>query len=82
FFYDGTSNGSILNNCDFSYGGGYSSLSGMVVCNDTPAGLPVISNCDFSNSSSWGIYVSPYAGPQIDNNNTFSQNASGDVKIN
>ncbi len=82
FFDNGTSNGSILNNCDFSYGGGYSSQSGMVVCNDTPAGLPVISNCDFSNSSSWAINVSPYAGPQIDNNNTFSQNAMGDVKTN
>lgn len=81
FFHNGTGNGSILNYCDFSYGGGYSFQSGMVNCSLTPDGLPVVTNCDFSYSDAWGIYVSPLTHPQI-SDNTFSNNKLGDIKTN
>ncbi|GET22931.1 right-handed parallel beta-helix repeat-containing protein [Prolixibacter denitrificans] len=81
FFDDGTANGSILNNCTFSYGGGYSSLSGMVNCSLTPSGVPVITNCDFFYSESWGIYLGANTSPNM-NGNTFSNNTLGDIKRN
>ncbi|MBN2614215.1 MAG: right-handed parallel beta-helix repeat-containing protein [Bacteroidales bacterium] len=81
FFDNGTGNGSILNNCAFSYGGGYSSQSGMVVCTLTPAGVPAITNCDFTYSESWGIYLGPNTSPDM-SQNTFSNNTLGEVKVN
>ena len=76
FFDEGTSAGSILDNCDLSFGGGYSSSYGMVdiVNNGTNV---TISNCNFSYSESHGISVDASSATPTLTNNTFS-NISGD----
>ena len=81
FFDDGTANGSVLNYCDFSYGGGYSSQSGLVSCLQTPDGIPSITNCSFSYSEAWGLWLGTGVNPVLDQN-TYSNNSLGDVKIN
>jgi len=77
-FDDGTSTGSILDNCIVRYAGGYSNSSGNItVRNDTPD-IPVISNCTIEFSERWGIYLGNNASPMM-SNNTFSNCAAGDV---
>ena len=78
WFYDGTSNGSILDHCTISYGGGYSQSSGNINVKTNTAGVPVISNSLIEHSGAWGIYTDNDASPTLENN-TFSNNALGDT---
>jgi len=78
WFYEGTGNGSILDNCIFSYGGGYSSNSGNLNIMNQSAGIPVISNCTIENSEAYGIYLGNSASPTL-TSNTFMNNVSGDT---
>ena len=80
WFYDGTGNGTILDNCVISYGGGYSSNSGNLNMKNESAGIPEISNCIIENSGAWGIYLDNNAGPTL-TNNTYTNNASGDKNL-
>ena len=77
WFEDGTGNGSLLDNCRISYGGGYSNNSGNVIVRDAPAGLPVISNCQIENSEAYGIYI--YNSSPTLTDNIFGNNALGDT---
>lgn len=78
WFYDGATNGNIMDNCIVSFGGGYSQYSGNIDVEANTAGVPIISNCHIENSESWGIYLEDDASPTLENN-TFSNNALGDV---
>ena len=78
WFYDGTSNGSILDNCTISYAGGYSQSSGNINVETNTAGVPVISNCQIENSEAWGISLDDGASPVLVNN-TFINNALGNT---
>ncbi|MEA3317616.1 MAG: hypothetical protein U9R54_06630 [Bacteroidota bacterium] len=75
FLDSGTSAGTIFDNCDFSYGGGYSSSYGIIDLDDTGTNV-TISNSTFSYSASHGISVDSDSNPTI-NGNTFS-NIAGD----
>ena len=77
WFYDGTSGGTILDYCKYLYGGGYSGNSGNLNFHNETAGVPVISNCQISNSGAWGVYLTNDANPSL-SDNTFTSNASGD----
>jgi len=78
WFYDGATNGNIMDNCIVSYGGGYSDYSGNIDVESNTAGVPIISNCHIEYSESWGIYLEDDASPTLENN-TFSNNALGDT---
>jgi parallel beta-helix repeat protein len=78
WFYGGTGNGSILDYCNISDGGGYTSSSGNLIIQNKAAGVPVISNCQISNSAAWGIYLKSGANPTLTDNN-FVDNALGDI---
>jgi parallel beta-helix repeat protein len=78
WFYDGTGAASILDHCILSYGGGYGSNSGNLNIQNESAGIPVISNCQIENSAAWGVYLGNNADPTL-TDNTFSNNASGDI---
>jgi parallel beta-helix repeat protein len=78
FFYDGTTGGTILDNCVISYGGGYSSNSGNLSMMNETAGVPVVSYCQIQNSAAYGIYLDSNASPTL-TNNIFGNNASGDT---
>lgn len=78
WFDEGTSAGSILDNCDFSYGGGYSSSKGMIDIQDNGTNV-TISNCNFSYSESHGISVDISTATPTLTNNTFSNIAGDDV---
>jgi len=66
FFYNGTLSGSIINNCTFSYGGGFSSASGLLYANDTGDKLTIM-NSFFTYSISWGIYLTGSSHPVLEN---------------
>jgi len=79
WFYDGTGNGTILDNCVVSYGGGYSTNSGNLnVVNGIAAGVPTISNCQIEHSANYGIYLGNSVSPDM-TDNAFADNASGDT---
>lgn len=78
YFYDGTGNGTILDNCLISYAGGYSNNSGNISVRNEKAGVPEISNCTISDSEAWGIYLGTNANPSL-NGNIFSNNALGNM---
>lgn len=78
WFYDGTGAQTILDYCNITYGGGYSDFSGNLNIANKTAGVPTISNCHISNSEHWGIYLETGANPTL-TNNTYSNNASGNV---
>jgi len=78
WFYGGTGNGSILDYCNISYGGGYTSSSGNLTIQNAAEGVPVISNCQISNSAAWGIYMKNGTSPTLTDNN-FADNALGDI---
>jgi parallel beta-helix repeat protein len=78
FFYDGTSNGTIMNNCLITFAGGYSNNSGNISVNNESAGIPEISNCTITHSKAWGIYLGTYANPTL-SANIFSNNALGNM---
>ena len=65
WFYNGTTNGNILDYCIISYGGGYSSNSGNLNFHNETVGVPVISNCQISNSAAWGFYLNVNANPTL-----------------
>lgn len=79
WFYNGTGAQTTLNYCNISYGGGYGSYSGNLIIDDTPVGVPTITNCYISDSESYGIYFSN-ASPTL-SGNTFSNNAQGDMNV-
>ncbi|MFO7670333.1 MAG: PKD domain-containing protein [Bacteroidales bacterium] len=78
WFYDGTTNGNILDYCIISYGGGYSSNSGNLNFYNETVAVPVISNCQVSNSAAWGFYLSTNSNPTL-SENTFENNALGEI---
>jgi len=78
WFDEGTSAGSILDNCDLAYGGGYSSSRGMVDIQDNNTNV-TISNCNFSYSESHGISVDISTSTPTLINNTFSNISGEDV---
>lgn len=80
WFYDGTGNGTILDNCIITFGGGYSNNSGNLSIVNDKAGIPEIINCQIGNSAAWGIYLSNSASPTL-TNNTFSNNALGNSNL-
>ena len=80
WFYDGVGNGTILDNCIVSYGGGYSTNSGNLNIKNEAAGIPEITNCQIENSGAYGIYMDNNANPTL-TNNTFTNNASGDTNL-
>ncbi len=79
FFESNTMNGSLLNYCNISYGGGYASSydNGNINLEDVPAGEPTISNCNISYSAGWGIYNDNSSPTLI--SNTYNGNVNGDV---
>jgi len=79
FFESNTMNGSILNYCNISYGGGYASTynNGNVNLGNVPSGEPTISNCIISYSAGWGIYNDNSSPTLI--SNTYNGNANGDI---
>ena len=78
FFEDGTSAGSILDFCDISYGGGYSSVYGAIDIQDNGTNVTV-SNCNISYSASHGIsYQTLTATPTL-TSNTYSNITGVDV---
>jgi parallel beta-helix repeat protein len=77
-FYDAALSSSKLVNCTVEYGGG--GYGEIYIYNATPT----ITGCTIRNSSDWGIYLdgSTYPNPtELLSNNTFSNNASGNVRI-
>ncbi|MDX2432443.1 MAG: PKD domain-containing protein [Bacteroides sp.] len=78
WFASGTGNNSILNYCNITDGGGYTSSSGNLIIQNKAAGVPVISNCQISNSAAWGIYLKSGSDPALTDNN-FENNALGDI---
>lgn len=78
WFYDGTGNGTLLDHCVISYGGGYSNNSGNLSVKNETAGVPVISNCEISHSESYGIYLDNTASPTL-TDNIFDSNGLGDT---
>ena len=76
WFYDGTGNGTMLDYCLVSYGGGYSNNSGNLNIKNETAGVPVISNCEISYSEAYGIYLDNTADPTL-TDNTYGNNALG-----
>ncbi|TET23073.1 MAG: right-handed parallel beta-helix repeat-containing protein, partial [Candidatus Stahlbacteria bacterium] len=64
-----------LNNCVIEYGGGY---YGNIYCYNAS---PTITNCEIAYSSTWGIYLyySELDPAELLANNTFHDNADGDV---
>jgi parallel beta-helix repeat protein len=78
FFYDGTSSQTILDYCNISFGGGYSTASGNLNIENSVVGVPTISNCYISDSENWGIYLGAYASPTL-TNNIYERNASGET---
>lgn len=78
FFYDGTGNGTILDNCLISFAGGYSNNSGNISVQNENSGVPEISNCTITYSKAWGIYLGTNANPTL-SGNVFSNNALGNM---
>lgn len=75
--YDNTLGTTKFEYCQFSYGGKSVSVSGNIICYNTQEGVPVISNCSFSNSMGFGIYKNSTGTPTT-SSNTFSNNLSGE----
>jgi len=74
-FYNRSIPGSKMDYCQVSYGGGrYANIS----INGVVTGEPVISNCQISNSASYGVYVFEAAPSLI--NLTYSNNTSADLQ--
>jgi parallel beta-helix repeat protein len=78
WFYDGTGAQTILDYCNISFGGGYSTWSGNLTVENGVTGVPTISNCYISDSEAWGIYLGANANPAV-TNVTYSNNALGTI---
>lgn len=76
--YNGAGAGTLFDNCILSYGGGYGSNSGNLILYSQTAGVPVITDCEISNSASWGIYQASGTSPTL-SGNTFNNNALGNI---
>ena len=77
WFYNGTTSGNILDYCKIIFGGGYSTGSGNLNFHNETIDVPVISNCQITNSGAWGIYLTVNANPTL-LENVFESNAKGD----
>jgi PKD repeat protein len=78
-FYSRVKAGSILAYCNIEYGGNrYANVS---ISNTSTQGLLTISNCKITNSSRYGFYSWMSNGAVTLSNNTYSNNALGDTKI-
>jgi hypothetical protein len=76
-FYDGSLSSSKLVNCDVEYGG-HDDYGNIYISDCTPT----ITGCDIGYSSAYGIYLagSTYPDPtQLQTDNTFHDNASGNI---
>ncbi len=78
WFYAGTGTNTILDYCEVSYGGGYSSSSGNLHVQNGNPGVPEISNTLVSHSSSYGIYINNSSDPAL-TDVTYENNANGDT---
>jgi len=78
FLEDGTSSGTIFDNCDFSYGGGYSSSYGTIALINTGNNV-TISNSTISYSANHGISSNSGSTPTI-TNVTYSNISGEDYK--
>lgn len=78
FFEEGTSGGTIMDNCDFLYGGGYSSSYGMIDIDDCGSNV-TISNCNFAHSQYHGISIDTSSANPTLTNNTFTDIAGDDI---
>ncbi|MBT3800924.1 MAG: hypothetical protein HOG05_07220 [Bacteroidetes bacterium] len=79
FFESGTSTGSILDYCDVSFGGGYSSYSGNIDLTKTGTTV-TISNCTITDSESHGISVDDKSNPTL-LNVTYANNVGTDYYV-
>ncbi len=77
-FWSGTESGSILDHCTISYGGGSGNEPGNIYVTDVVSGRLTISNCQITNSSSYGVFTDSGTAPDV-STDTFSNNASGDT---
>lgn len=71
------SEGSVLDFCTVAYGGSDDTYQGNISVDGTS--YLTISNCTITDSQQYGIFLLNGAAPVIEDNNTFSNNASGDV---
>lgn len=78
WFYGGTGNGTVLDYCVISYGGGYGANSGNLSVRNTTADVPVISYSEISHSGAYGIYLGNNSNPML-TDNTFGGNALGET---
>ncbi len=78
FFESGTSAGTIIDNCDLSYGGGYNSSYGMIDINNNGNNV-TISNCNLSYSQHHGISIDVSSASPTLTNNVFSNIAGDDI---
>lgn len=81
WFYSGSANGSVLDFCNVSYGGGYSSTQGNIVYKFEQGSKVTVKNSTLSNSPGYGMMLDQ---PSSDTsyptllNNTYSNNDLGD----
>ena len=78
WFYEGTGSNTVLNYCQVSYGGGYSSSSGNLVVRTGNPGVPEISNSMITHSAAWGIYINNSSDPVL-TDVTYENNVSGET---
>jgi parallel beta-helix repeat protein len=78
WFYNGTGNGTLLDHCVVSYGGGYGNNSGNLSIRNETADVPVISGCEIIHSATYGIFLGNNASPEL-TDNTFNDNALGNT---
>lgn len=78
WFYEGTGSNSILDNCQVSYGGGYSTSSGNLTVRNGNPGVPEISNTLIAHSAAWGIYINNNSDPAL-MEVAYANNALGDI---
>lgn len=82
WFYGNTMPGTIFDNCEISYGGGYSEDSGNINIKSETSPKITVSNSTISYSSSYGIYKGNVLDPTPTLlNNTFIDNTLGDTNF-
>ena len=64
WFYEGTLQGTVFDNCVVSYGGGYSSSSGNMTFKGDGENI-IIQNSEISHSGNWGLFLSNGNAPVL-----------------
>jgi hypothetical protein len=78
WYRDGAGAGTLLDNCVVSYAGGYGSNSGNLTINSATAEVPIVTDCEITISSSWGIYQAAGTSPTL-SGISCSNNALGNI---